>query len=44
VKEGKSLEEIKVAVGDPPPAQGGGQPGRPNFPSFTEVIYKELTR
>jgi cyclase len=43
VKEGKSLDEIKVAVGDPAPAQGG-QPGRPNFPTFTEVVYKELTK
>ena len=44
VKEGKTLDEIRVAVGDPAPAQGGGQPGRPNFPSFTEVVYKELTK
>jgi cyclase len=41
VAQGKSLEEIKAAVGDPPPAQGGRGP---NFASFTEVVYKELTK
>ena len=45
VAQGKSLEEIKVAVGDPPPAQGGGPGGRgPVFASFTDVVYKELTK
>ena len=44
VGQGKSLDEIKAAVGDPPPAQGkGGGRGGPGFPSFTEVVYKELT-
>ena len=38
VSQGKSLEEIKIALGDPPPAPGG-----PNFASFTEVVYRELT-
>jgi hypothetical protein len=42
VAEGKSLDEVKSAVGDPPPAPGGGR--GPNFASFTEVVYKELTR
>jgi cyclase len=43
VEQGKSLDEIKAAVGDPPPAQGG--PGRgPVFASFTETVYKELTK
>jgi cyclase len=42
VKEGKTLDEIKVAVGDPP-AKPAGSPG-PNFATFTEVVYKELTR
>lgn len=42
VAQGKSLEEIKTAVGDPPPTQGRGGRG-PNFASFTEVVYKELT-
>jgi cyclase len=41
VAQGKSLDEIKTAVGDPPPAQGGRGP---NFASFTEVVYKELTK
>lgn len=43
VKQGKSLEEIKTAVGDPPPAQGKGGRG-PAFASFTEVVYQELTK
>jgi glyoxylase-like metal-dependent hydrolase (beta-lactamase superfamily II) len=42
IAQGKSLDEIKTAVGDPPPAQGRGGRG-PNFASFTEVVYKELT-
>ena len=35
----KSLDEIKKELGEPltPP------PGAPNFPTFTEVVYKELT-
>jgi len=37
VKEGKSLDEIRTAVGDPAPGSGGG------FASFTEVVYRELT-
>ena len=43
VKQGKSLNEIKTAVGDPPPAQGKGGRG-PGFASFTEVVYQELTK
>ncbi|HEX5474126.1 MAG TPA: MBL fold metallo-hydrolase [Vicinamibacterales bacterium] len=39
VKEGKSLDQIRTAVGDPAPAAGGG--GR--FATFTEVVYRELT-
>jgi cyclase len=42
VGQGKSLDEIRVAVGDPAPAQWQGR--GPNFASFTEVVYKELTR
>ncbi len=38
VKEGKSLDEIRAAVGDPAPAPGG----RAGFASFTEVVYREL--
>lgn len=40
VAQGKSLDEIKVAVGDRPPAPGRG----PTFASFTEVVYRELTK
>lgn len=37
VAQGKSLDEIRVAVGDPPAAQG-------RFASFTQVVYQELTK
>ena len=41
VREGKSLDEIRNEVGDKPvPAQ----PGAPQFASYTEVVYKELTK
>ena len=40
VKQGKSLDEIRTAVGDPAPASGGRGGG---FASFTEVVYRELT-
>src|SRR5690348_6171689 len=43
VAQGKSLDEIKAAVGDQPPAQGRGGRG-PAFASFTEVVYRELTK
>ena len=42
VAQGKSLDEIKAAVGDPPPAQGRGR--GPGFASFTDVVYQELTK
>jgi glyoxylase-like metal-dependent hydrolase (beta-lactamase superfamily II) len=41
VAQGKSLEEIKAAVGDPPASQGGSMP---RFATFTEVVYRELTK
>jgi cyclase len=45
VAQGKTLDDIRTAVGDPPPAQGkGGGKGGPAFPSFTEVVYQELTK
>ena len=45
VAQGKSLDEIKAAVGDPPPAEGGRPGARgPAFASFTEVVYQELTK
>ena len=45
VSQGKSLDEIKAAV-DPPPAAGRGPGGGrgPAFASFTEVVYRELTK
>jgi glyoxylase-like metal-dependent hydrolase (beta-lactamase superfamily II) len=41
-KEGKSLDEIRQAVGDAPPAAGGGR--GPVFASFTQVVYQESTK
>jgi cyclase len=41
VAQGKSLDEIKTAVGDAPAAQGGRGPA---FASFTDVVYRELTK
>jgi glyoxylase-like metal-dependent hydrolase (beta-lactamase superfamily II) len=43
VAQGKSLAEIKAAVGDQPAAPGRGGRG-PSFPTFTEVVYQELTK
>jgi glyoxylase-like metal-dependent hydrolase (beta-lactamase superfamily II) len=41
VQQGKSLDEIKAVLGEPTaPAQGGGL----RFPTFTEVVYQELTK
>lgn len=43
-KEGKSLDEIRAAVGDPAPAAASGGGGRGGgFASFTEVVYRELS-
>ncbi len=40
VAQGKSLEEIKKELGEPlTPAAGA-----PTFPTFTEVVYKELSK
>ncbi len=48
VKEGKSLADIQAAVDTAPPAGrggGGGRGGRgPQFASFTQVVYQELTK
>ena len=42
VAQGKSLDEVRAAVGDqPPPAAGGRGPG---FATFTEVVYRELSK
>jgi glyoxylase-like metal-dependent hydrolase (beta-lactamase superfamily II) len=45
VAQGKSLEEVKAAV-DPPPAAGRAPAGGrgPNFATFTDVVYRELTK
>jgi cyclase len=40
-KAGKSLDEIRSAVGDPAPAANGGRGG--GFASFTEVMYQETS-
>jgi cyclase len=44
VAQGKSLDEIRTAVGDPPPAAPGGGGRGPGFPTFTTVVYQELTK
>jgi len=44
VAQGKSLDDIRTAVGDPPPAAPGGGGRGPGFPSFTTVVYQELTK
>lgn len=38
--QGKSLEQIKQALGEPAAAPAGGR----HFPTFTEVVYQELTK
>ncbi|HYL37778.1 MAG TPA: MBL fold metallo-hydrolase [Bryobacteraceae bacterium] len=43
VAQGKSLDEIKAAVDAPPPQGRGGGRG-PAFASFTEVVYRELSK
>jgi cyclase len=42
VAQGKSLDEVKQALGESTAAPVPGGRG-PRFPSFTEVVYKELT-
>jgi cyclase len=46
VGQGKSLDEIKAAVGDAPPAPApGGRGGRGGgFASLTDIVYNELTK
>ena len=40
VKQGKSLDEIKTALGEPAAPAAGA----PRFPSFTQTTYEELTK
>ena len=40
VAQGKSLQEIESAVGDPTPAEAAGPP----FAPYSEVVYLELTK
>ncbi len=40
VGQGKSLDQIKQALGEPTAAPAGGM----HFPTFTEVVYQELTK
>jgi glyoxylase-like metal-dependent hydrolase (beta-lactamase superfamily II) len=43
VKQGKSLDEIKQAVGDASPASpAGGRGGGPRFSSLSDVVYQEM--
>jgi len=41
ISQGKSLDEIKAAVGDPATTPSGSGP---NFPTFTEVVYQESAK
>jgi len=44
VAQGKSLNEIKTAFGEPTTAPTPNPNGGPVFPTFTEVTYKELSK
>lgn len=41
VAKGESLQQIEAAVGDPVPGNTAGN--GPHFPSYSEVVYRELT-
>ncbi|MFL6416002.1 MAG: MBL fold metallo-hydrolase [Bryobacteraceae bacterium] len=41
ISQGKSLDEIKAAVGDPTGAPSGSGP---SFPTFTDVVYQESAK
>jgi hypothetical protein len=43
VSEGKSLPEIKQQLGEPDPPVGAPPPV-PNFPTYTTVVYNELSK
>jgi glyoxylase-like metal-dependent hydrolase (beta-lactamase superfamily II) len=38
IAQGKTLDEVKAALGEPAAAATGGGP---SFPTFTEVVYRE---
>ena len=42
IKDGKTLPEIKAAMGDPPPPAAGGR--GPAFGSLTDIVYQEATK
>jgi cyclase len=44
VAEGKSLDEVRAAVGDPPPAPSAAGRGGATIPPFTDFVYMELTK
>ncbi len=43
VAQGVSLQQIEVAVGDPPSGQGESAAASSRFTPFSEVVYQELT-
>ena len=44
VAQGKSLDDVRQALGESAPAARGGAGGGPNFTDFTGVVYAELTK
>ena len=44
VAQGKSLDEVRQALGESAPTGRGGPGGGPNFTDFTGVVYAELTK
>ncbi len=46
VRQGKTLDEIRAAVGEPQPAAapGGGRGRGPGFGTLTDIVYAEMTR
>jgi len=44
VAQGKSLDDIKTSLGESTAPAAPGANGQPPAPTFTEIIYKELTK
>jgi glyoxylase-like metal-dependent hydrolase (beta-lactamase superfamily II) len=44
VAKGQTLEQIEAATGDPTPAEAAPNANGPHFASYSEVVYKELTK